>query len=78
MSQINKELFLEQEAQSQILERVTKYCNSCYKEFSEGEFIYYDTNTCNYLCTECACCKTQELQEQEECDTLECESGGLF
>jgi hypothetical protein len=79
MSTIDQDIFLEQEAKSDILERVTRYCNLCYKEFSSGEFIYYDTQTCNYLCSDCACCKTQELQEINECDTLECQNdGGLF
>jgi len=78
MSVINKDLFLEQEAQSQILQRVTKYCNNCYKEFKEGEFIYYDTQTFNYLCSECACCKTQEIEDKVECDLYECETKGLF
>jgi hypothetical protein len=79
MNTINSDIFLEQEASLDILQRVTKYCTNCYKEFSSGEFVYYDTQSCNYLCSDCACCKTQELEDELECDILECVSeDGLF
>ena len=78
MSTINQELFLQQSANKNILENVTKYCSRCYKEFSEGDFIYYDLENIRYLCKECACCISEELQTNSECDITECQSPQLF
>jgi hypothetical protein len=78
MNKINSELFLEQNANSKILQNVTKYCARCYKEFKKDEVIYFDTQNISYLCFECACCISEELQTHSECELLECESASLF
>ncbi len=54
MSQIDLNIFLETIVDKKILNNVTKYCNKCYKELNENEKIYYELNSCNYLCFECA------------------------
>jgi len=78
MDKINSELFLQECADSKILQNVTKYCAKCYKEFKENELIYFDTQNITYLCFECACCISEELQTNSECDLIECESATLF
>ena len=79
MSAINKEIFLEQNADSKILNNVTKYCNECYKEFEENEFIYFDVDNYRYLCNQCACCISEELETKQECLMDDCnEEGSLF
>ncbi len=79
MVTINQDIFLEQNANSKILENVTKFCSRCYNEFKENDFIYYDIENFRYLCGECACCISEELQTSQECLLDECEKdGGLF
>jgi len=77
MSVINKDIFLEQNADKKILENVTKYCTRCFNEFKEDEFIYYNVENFNYLCSDCACCISEELETKEEC-LMECEEPSLF
>ncbi len=75
MVAINKEIFLEQSANRKILENVSKFCSRCYSEFKENDFIYYDVENYRYLCSNCACCISEELQTQQEC-LMECEEEG--
>ena len=64
MVQINKEFFLEERAKKSILEQVSRYCSSCYKEFEIEEVIYYDIKECHYLCKECAKKRTLLVSEE--------------
>ena len=78
MVTINKDIFLEQNADDKILQNVTKFCSNCYKEFEKGEYIYYDVENFRYLCLECTCCISEEMQTQQECLLDECEEPTLF
>jgi len=80
MSAINKDIFLEENADKKILNNVTKYCTNCYKEFQENEFVYYDIENFRYLCQRCACCISEEIETNQECLLDECEEqgGSLF
>ena len=75
MVTINKDIFLEQSADRKILENVSKFCSRCYSEFNETDFIYYDVENIRYLCSNCACCISEELETQQEC-LMECEEEG--
>ena len=74
MVTINRDIFLEQSADRNILDNVTKYCSKCYNEFSEQDLLYYDVENYNYLCKSCACCISEELQTNEECLLDECDN----
>ncbi len=79
MVEINHEIFLQQRADSHILENVSKFCARCYNEFEKGDIIYFDAESYRYICHECACCVSEELQTHQECLLDECENdGGLF
>ena len=72
MVTINRDIFLEQSADRKVLENVSRFCSRCYSEFNENDFIYYDVENIRYLCSNCACCLSEELQTKQEC-LMECD-----
>lgn len=57
--------FIEQPVTVRIMQFVTDVCSECYKSFEEGEESFYDTQSCRYLCRECADRICQEMLERE-------------
>lgn len=78
MIAINRDYFLEELASKKILENVASFCGKCYKEFIEEELIFYDVENYRYLCKNCACCISEELETKKECTLQECEEPSLF
>ncbi|WP_456391548.1 hypothetical protein [Nitratifractor sp.] len=78
MSRMEEHCFIRQEATTRILECVSRYCAECYREFGEGEEIFYDTQSYRYLCKACAEEQARHLDEACERIDEEVESGGLF
>jgi len=78
MVDINLDFFIKESDNVRVLENITKYCSNCYKELSYDDEIYLYINNYEYICNECACCLTQELDTKEECEILECQDGTLF
>ena len=71
------ECFVEQVGTPRILQYVSRYCAECYREFQEGEKLYYDTQSYRYLCRECAERFAERLDEA--CEVVdEDQQGGLF
>jgi len=66
MLTVNKDIYLEQRADSKILNNVTKYCTECYKELQENKLIYFDIKNYRYLCDLCACSISEELKTKQE------------
>ncbi len=75
MIQINSEFFILENNKNKILNNITKYCSKCYKEFSQNDEIFLNKNNYEYICKDCACCLTQEIDNfEDECDINECKS----
>jgi predicted amidophosphoribosyltransferase len=78
MSAMNDHCFVRQEATSRILENVSRFCAECYREFEEGEAIFYDMQGYRYLCESCAEALARHLDEACEVSEEEEEGGTLF
>jgi hypothetical protein len=78
MSVMNEHCFVRQPATPKILEGVSRLCAECYREFSEGETIFYDLQGYRYLCRECAEELLRKLDEACETDEERTEGGTLF
>ncbi len=78
MITINRNYFLEELADKKIIKNVTTLCAKCYKEFKEEEVIFYDIENLRYICKNCACCLSEELETKAECTLQECEEPSLF
>ncbi|WP_456433682.1 hypothetical protein [Nitratifractor sp.] len=66
---MNGVCFVEQIGNAELFERVGHYCAECYREFAEGEPIYYDMQEFRYLCRECADRLSQRMNER--CEVVE-------
>ncbi len=77
MLNINSEFFIKESQTLKVLENITNYCSKCYKELTNKDELYLNTNNYEYICQECACCLSEELQTKQEC-VLECEESSLF
>jgi hypothetical protein len=73
---MNDNCFVAQEADSNILLRVTNVCSECYSDIQEGDTIYYDMRHCRYLCQSCQ----EHLAEKinEDCEIDDNIEGTLF
>jgi len=78
MSVVSEHCFVRQAATPKILECVSRFCAECYREFSEGEAIFYDMQNYRYLCESCADELARHLDEACEVAEDEEEPGGLF
>ncbi|HHO42617.1 MAG TPA: hypothetical protein ENN12_04590 [Epsilonproteobacteria bacterium] len=67
--------FVEQEANEGILMRVTNVCSECYTFLPNGDTIYYDMQTCRYLCQKC---KDELVDSMDENCNIVHKKGGLF
>jgi len=76
--QIDKNLFIEEIANNQFLNNVTKYCSRCYKEFKFYENIYFNLDSLDYFCKDCAYNITQEIENEDECCLEYSEENTLF
>ncbi len=75
---VNETIFLQTKIDEKILQNLSKYCSSCYKELQLNEIAFLDTQSYTIICYECACCKSQELEEENECDMQKCQEATLF
>ena len=74
---MNSQCCLRQEATNHLLQNVSRYCAECYREFREGEPLFYDMQNYRYLCDHCAEMLKQQLLEV--CEQVEEPEGvGLF
>jgi len=60
---MSRRYFVNQTATKEILTRVTNMCAQCFDDLKEGENIYYDMQTCQYLCKNCQETKSEEAEE---------------
>ena len=69
---MNAQCCLRQEATNHLLQNVSRYCAECYREFREGEHLFYDMQNYRYLCEECAeTLKQQSYEVSEEVEEPE-------
>ena len=66
MVRINRDIFISEENIQRVLSNVTKFCSLCYKEFNQSEELFLNSNSYEYICKECACKLSQELDNKTD------------
>jgi len=68
--------FVRQVATVAIINNVASFCAECYNEITEEDTIFYNMQTCSYLCEACQEALSENLDSN--CEPLSSESSLLF
>jgi len=68
--------FVRQVATAEMIIYVASFCSKCYNEIVEEDTVFYNMQTCSYLCE--ACQEALEEQLDSNCEPLSSGSSSLF